>query len=243
MIKNIKSGLCAAIAVALLAAPVISFATPLVINVGDKIRFADGPGDNDTLGGVFNLSVYGTTNTSTFKGSFQSLCLERDETISFGTTFYNVAGISTAAMNGGVNIPGTGSDTLDVRTAWLFTNFAETPAALNSVGTWAAASAEDRGTAMQLAIWLIEEEITSVTHFGASVNTAASSLASSLISAAGASGWTDTGRVFVLNMATLSGLAAQDQLYISPIPEPESYAMMAVGLGLLGWTRHRKTRA
>lgn len=243
MIKKIKGGLCAVIATALLAAPALSFATPLVINVGDKIRFADGPGDNDTLGGLFNLSVYATTNTSTFKGSFQSLCVERDETISFGSTFYNVAGISTAAINGGVNVPGAGSDALDVRTAWLFTNFIETPTALNSVGTWASASAEDRGTAMQLAIWLIEEEITTVTHFGASVNTAASNLASSLITAAGASGWTDTGRVFVLNMATLSGGAAQDQLYISPVPEPESYAMLAMGLGLLGWVCHRKSGA
>lgn len=243
MIKKTKSGLFAAIAAILLAAPAVSFATPLVINVGDKIRFADGAGDNATLGGVFNLSVYATTNTSTFKGSFQSLCVERDENISFDSTFYNVAGISTAAMNGGVNIPGTGSDPLDVRTAWLFTNFAETPATLDSVGTWASASAEDRGTAMQLAIWFIEEEISSVTHFGSSVNTVASNLASSLITAAGASGWTDTGRVFVLNMATLSGGTAQDQLYISPVPEPENYAMFAVGLGLLGWTRHRKIRA
>ncbi len=30
---------------------------------------------------------------------------------------------------------------------------------------------------------------------------------------------------------------------VSPVPEPEIYAMMGLGLGLLGWGRHRKHRA
>jgi len=94
---------------------------------------------------------------------------------------------------------------------------------------WAAASAETRGTAMQNAIWFIENEITSV-----------SGLASALVAAAGSSGWTDTGRVKILNVTTLSGGIAQDQLYITPVPEPEIYAMMAAGLGLMGFVARRR---
>lgn len=240
MFRQFKQGIRAVAAVALFAAPPVLAATPL-INVGDKIRFADAPGDNDTGGGSFNLSVYATTNTNTLKGSFLSFCLERDENMSFGTTFYNVRGISKEVRNGGVNVSGNGVDPIDIKTAWLYTQFMESPGALNSVGTWASASSENRATAMQLAIWKIEQEITSVTQFGSIVNTASTNLATALIAAAGTSGWTNTGRVFALNMTTLSGGVAQDQLYISPVPEPGTYAMLAAGLGLLGWTRRRKT--
>lgn len=241
MIKNVGRGLCAAMMAGLFALPFQAQAATPQILVGDKIRFADSFGDNDTGGGLFNVSVYSTTSTSTLKGSFLSLCVERDENISFGSTYYNVAGISKAAVNGGVNVPGSGSDPLDVRTAWLYTNYMETPSALNGVGTWATANDEDRGTALQLAVWLFEQEINAVNAFGAQVNANATSLASALVAAAGAAGWTDTGRVYVLNLTTLSGGVAQDQLYISPVPEPSSYALLAAGLGLMGWAGRRKS--
>jgi hypothetical protein len=35
---------------------------------------------------------------------------------------------------------------------------------------------------------------------------------------------------------------AQDQLYLAPIPEPETYAMMLAGLGLIGFVAGRRRR-
>jgi hypothetical protein len=38
------------------------------------------------------------------------------------------------------------------------------------------------------------------------------------------------------------GTYAQDQLYLQPIPEPETYAMMLAGLGLIGFVANRRRR-
>jgi len=84
---------------------------------------------------------------------------------------------------------------------------------------------------MQQAIWRIEEESQYIN---------SNSLADALITAASAAGWQDTGRVYVLNLLNSGGGHAQDQLYIAPIPEPEIYAMLGIGLGLLGWVGRRK---
>jgi len=86
---------------------------------------------------------------------------------------------------------------------------------------------------MQQAIWFIEQEITS------GLNT----LASALVTAAGNSGWTDVGRVKVLNVTYLNGNPSQDQLFITPVPEPEIYAMMAAGLGLMGFVARRRKQS
>lgn len=219
MKNKIKSGLLALATAALFA----SQAAMAAVSVGDRITFANAPGANP--GGSFLITDYDSTGT-VVKGSFLSFCVEYNEYMSFGP-FYKIGGISTAAMNGGV--AGGNPDPLDVKTAWLYTNFIETPSALNAVAGWSAASAEDQGTAMQSAIWFIENEITTV-----------SGLASALVAAAGSSGWTDTGRVKILNVTTMDGGRAQDQLYITPVPEPEIYAMMAAGLGLMGFVARRR---
>jgi hypothetical protein len=54
---------------------------------------------------------------------------------------------------------------------------------------------------------------------------------------------TDVGRVKVLNVTTLAGGPAQDQLFITPVPEPEIYAMMAAGLGLMGFVARRRKQS
>lgn len=226
MNKNMKNGLLALATVALLG----SQSAIAAVSVGDRIKFADGPGASP--GGSFLITDYNSAGT-VVKGSFYSFCVEYNEYMSFGT-FYQIAGIGTAAHNGGVGgqtSPNT--DPLDVRTAWLYTQYVENPSALNGVGTWSTASAEARGTAMQQAVWLLENEITSTSN----------TLASALVGAANASGWTNVGRVKILNVVTMAGGRAQDQLYITPVPEPEIYAMMAAGLGLMGFVARRRKQA
>ena len=222
MNKKVKSGLLALATAALFA----SQGAVAAVSVGDRITFADGPGGGS--GGSFLITDYDSTGTIV-KGSFYSFCVEYNEYMSFGP-FYKVGGISTAAMNGGVG--GGNPDPLDVKTAWLYTQYVQNPSALNAVTGWAAASAEAKGTAMQNAIWYIEQEVNTL-----------STLASALVGAAASSGWTDVGNVKILNVTTLAGGLAQDQLYITPIPEPEIYAMMGLGLGLMGFVaRRRKQR-
>lgn len=218
------------VSAALFAAQVALAQVPLV-NIGDKIRFADGPGASP--GGAFILTAWDSTGTIV-KGSFQSFCLETNENISFGP-FYTVGDISTQARNGGSGgaIGTPPHDPLDKRTAWLYTQYIETPSALNSVAGWLSASATAKGTAMQQAIWRIEQETMYIS---------SNSLADALIVAAGygSDEWTNTGRVRVLNMLNASNGVAQDQLYITPVPEPEIYAMLIAGLGLMGFVARRR---
>lgn len=223
-----------------------ALAAPEVL-VGDHIKFADGPGTG--TGGAFELTVWNSTGTMS-KGSFASFCIEKNEHMNFGGPGYAVGpvfkvdSISTDAQKGGVGGSTTTllkpypHDPLNIETAYLYTNYIETPSALDAVAGWSSANAEDKGTAMQKAIWKIEEEIT----------TTSNTLADALITFAAGSGWTDTGRVKVLNLSWFSGggtdypkgTFAQDQLYLQPIPEPETYAMMLAGLGLIGAIARRR---
>lgn len=238
MKNNIKAGLLGLAAMVLFGAQIALGAT--LVQVGDKIKFADGPGASP--GGAFILTDYGSTGTIA-QGSFQSFCLEKNEYISYSPAVFNVSAISNEARAGGAGGRITTPyphDPLDVRTAWLYTQYIENPNALNAVNGWSALSVVDKGTAMQQAIWSIEQEIGGVT-----------GVASALITAAGAAGWSDTGRVHVLNLTWWSGggssyptgTFAQDQLYITPVPEPEIYAMMGLGLGLMGFVARRRKQS
>jgi hypothetical protein len=225
----------------------LALAVPQVL-VNDKIKFADGNGASP--GGAFVLTAWDTTGaTPVSKGSFESFCLEKNEYMNYGGPAYTtgptfkVESISTEAKAGGAGGQVASPyphDPLDAKTAFLYTNYIETPSALNAVTGWIGASLIDKGTAMQQAIWTIEQEL------GSTSNT----LANDLITFAGLSGWNDTGRVKVLNLTWFSGggssyptgTFAQDQLYIAPVPEPETYAMMLAGLGLIGFLAKRRRR-
>jgi PEP-CTERM motif-containing protein len=242
--KNIKHrGLAVAFAVAtLFVAQAASAAPPPVVQVGDQIKFADGNGASP--GGAFILTDWGSSGTTNI-GSFESFCVEKNEFINFNpgsSAVFNVSDISTEARKGGlggsIGGPSGPHDPLDKRTAWLYTQYLENQSALSM--DWNALTPFSKGTAMQSAIWSIEQEITPVT----------SGVAFGLISAAaaGSSSWADTGRVRVLNLTWYSGggssytpgTYAQDQLYLTPVPEPETYAMMLAGLGLMGFIARRR---
>ena len=87
-----------------------SVALAIPVEVGDTVTFL--PGVGSTGGGPFN--IYNNNQGVTF----QSFCLERNEYISIGGT-YTVAGISDAAMMGGVGGGIDGADPLSGKTAWL----------------------------------------------------------------------------------------------------------------------------
>jgi len=122
----------------------------------------------------------------------------------------------------------------------LFTQFYKT--GLSDTSLWGTGSQATKNTALQQAIWSLEGE-----PFG-SLSTLASSYKNMANKAVNDKLWSGIGNVRVLNLFSnydantkqYSGYR-QDQLYmVSAVPEPETYAMMLAGLGLMGTIARRR---
>ncbi len=221
-----KAGLAVAAAFALSAFMPALSAAPLV--TGDSITIANGVWGT-TSGGEFAIT-YAT-------GSFVSFCLETNESLSYGPS-YTVT-LNSVAVKGGTgvlanaglgDVAGTAgvSDPLSNATAWLFSKYI--------AGTLSGQGANNASAnKAQSAIWFLENET------GGSSN----SWATDAIAAVNA-GWTNPAsgllRVHVLNLTDGAGGLRQDQLYVAAIPEPETYAMLLAGLGLMGFVARRRQR-
>ena len=215
---------------------------------GTIIKLADGTGNGS--GGAFNGSVVSGASGS-WNNSFQSFCLEYKESISFGTS-YQVKSVTNHTVNAAGRY-GTYSgseaghtstqDPISSQTAWLFTQFFNN--GLSSSALWGTGSQATKNTALQQAIWSFENE-----NFGSSLSSLALSYKANA-NAAILNGWSGIGNVRVLNLfgydtSTRSySTHKQDQLYmVSAVPEPETYAMLLAGLGLMGAiVRRRKAKS
>ena len=210
------------------------------VGVGGTIRLNDGPGSGP--GGEFVATVL-----SGGSGSFNTFCIEYNEYFSYGQTL-RVQNISLGAVGGGVNVgPGgtapsggnPGYDPISNQTAWLYTGFRNQWLPGYDFAGPASARQSD-ANALQNAIWYLENEIGSVSGQAATWV--------SMANYAVAHGFTNS-NVRVLNLMRESVIGsgnfntrAQDQLYIAPVPEPETYMMLLAGLGLMGFVARRRRR-
>jgi hypothetical protein len=255
MPKNIKHrGLKVAFAVAALFAAHATSAAELNLTAGDKITLDWGAGTfgHGSGGGEFMASGVAGSVLNGAGDSFLTFCLEYNSHISLNTPYY--VDISTEAKPGGgvaatylkdvAGTPGV-SDPLSHATAWLYTQF-RTNQLHNVVSSFNYNNNADANS-LQAAIWVLENE--QPTSFLGETSGNNQSTASKLFNAATATNWTDNGNVRVLDLwgsrsgelghYTFSG-DHQDQLYMIPVPEPETYAMMLAGLGLMGFVARRR---
>lgn len=230
-------------------------AAPMVLTDGDRIQLnwvGNYGGANG--GGAFTVTGLGADSAS---DSFLTFCLEYSEHISLGTGYY--VDVDTKAVGGGSGVSSTYTgdvsgvlnsfDPLSAATAWLYTQFRNT--ASNPLGIYGFTQNNSAShNAMQLAIWKLENEISSTVNTSVYSSFTSNTLAQNLVNAAvaattGPGAWTGLGDVQVLNLyssysnGVFSG-NSQSQLYLAPVPEPEIYAMMAAGLGLMGFVARRR---
>jgi hypothetical protein len=224
------------LAVALLAVTGAASAADAV-QAGDILKLMDSYGGNG--GGEFTMSAI--TGTAP---SFQTFCLEYNEGVYYGEHL-KVNKVNVGAKSGGSGgsvvdgVDGGFIDPISYGTAYLYTKFISQSLTTAYDYTNSSLSRAADASALQLAIWKLEDETANAT-----VLTLynANSKAQQFVTEATGANWSDIGFVRALNMWSTDGFnsARQDMLYLTPVPEPETYAMLLAGLGLMGFVARRR---
>ena len=191
-----------------------AYADPVA--VGDVLHVLGS--DSNIWGGAFDVD-----NTSNGPGAdFKTFCVQMAEGIDYDNLFV-VGAISEFADDD------DGPDPISPETAWIFSSYRH--------GALSAFTSDE----IQTAIWMLEGDWTladGIAMFGASIigdPEALIALAESNVNA----GWVNDG-VRVINLFTLDGLKAQDQLTLSEVPEPGTLLLVGSGAAALMKRRRRK---
>lgn len=195
------------------------------------VRINGGPSQSGD-GGEFRITPIsggsvGVTGMASDRNnsSFQTFCIERNQLIILGREY--VATVDTAADHGGV--AGGTPDPISVETAYLYSAFRKgtLPSQMMQEGQ----ARRDQARALQLAFWLLEEEITE--QFAEYANNSA---AQSLVAFAESTTWDNIRGVRVLNLINMDGEQVQSQLTLIPLPTTAGLA----GLGLVAVGSRRR---
>jgi hypothetical protein len=185
----------------------------------------------DTNGGEFlesfaNFAFTPARLAGTAAGLFETFCLEVNENIAFGGTYY--ADVSTSTLHGGVG--GGSPDPLSPETAYLYGMFiAGDLAGYDYDVSGGPAARVASANALQHVIWYLEEEE------GKTWTDGDGSKADVFYQDALANAGSDIGDVRVLNLYTDAAGTGFAQDHLVMIPEPG--ALWLVGLGVLALRR------
>lgn len=188
------------------------------------VRISDGDAGSGS-GGQFKIDQ-ATDFAGLFDStgdSFQTFCVERNETISLGGTYEFE--ISTSAINGGVG--GPSPDPLGSETAYLYTQFRE--GLLDGIVAGYSYNDDASANALQDAIWYLEEELAL-----GSLGALALDLVDAANDAVTSGAWVGIGRIRILRLFNVGpGGNKQDQLTMIPLPAPVGMAIVGlVGVGI-----------
>lgn len=245
-------------AVSLAVAAITGFASSYALAAPTSITLGNGYG---TLAGEFKAKVTGGTSTpyqgpSVLYGvntSFITFCLEKTEYFNnYDTqTLYVKGAPNIGALNGGAgraamysgDVAGTGNatngfDPISSKTAYLYTQFSKGTLSNYDYGNVSLRVGD--ADALQNAFWYLENELGNTQFSSLSAQTQA--WINEATSAIANNQWSGIGNVRVLNLYKDQAFTqiSQDQLYM--VPEPETYAMMLAGLGVIGFVAHRRRR-
>jgi hypothetical protein len=188
-------------------------------------------------GGSGGFRTYDLTTDLGKKNGFQSFCVDIFHSFSFITDSIDVLKPANVALAGSTaTVPTIISSQAAVDLGRLYTNH---HAAIDSTGSSAANEA-----AFQLAVWEIVNERSGTYSLSGGQFKATgtgSALASTWLSELGtASNSAYTANIWSVQSMLRGSGYAQDVVVFAPVPEPQTYAMMLVGLGLIGFTARRK---
>lgn len=169
---------------------------------------------------------------------FQTFCIEKNENFTPGENYeWTLSGASHNGGFAGQTSPNT--DPISAATAYLYTQFYF--GALQGYDYTLGTARKDSATQLQLAIWYLENEISSLVG-----GSAAESWVTEALEATDNDGVADNwvggmGNVRVLTITDASGNNKQDQLFMVPLP-PAAFMGLGglAGLGMMGYLRRRR---
>lgn len=234
----------------------VSFALALALGLAAAsqasaatLTLSDGPG-NTLNGGAF-VATFTNLPQGVTVDPFYTFCLERNEYFSLNTQYTFDIGNDlddalTGAEAGGLGGAANGHDPLSAETQWLYRAFMRNELAGYNP-TVGGTLTDAGGSALQLAIWHLEGELTDTAGQNAYNGNAA---AQALVGLANSHSNFQTNTVYVMNLVDSNGTKLQSQLFFDrtkdgnqeTVPEPGTVALLGGAAVSVAYGRSARRR-